>query len=652
MPLSLEHDLSEELLENIISFSSQDSLTKLCRTSKKFSRIATPHLYSSVFLDDGYPDTGVKHLLPFAYLIFSSPSHASFVQSFAIRDTWGEDAPVEKEEEDVDPNDKYDKRPWPKYAKSELESVLKKTCAEYAVHQKEAGVLYKKIKTGANENMILALVLANLPNLRKLDLSMGTALERDDFLQLFDRVANRTKPFDKLPAEIDFTSSEKTKASSSIAFSLPMDVLVTGSDDKYPHDPNHVAIMLKLPNVRSLYGWKMGDEEDLQEDSAFKKLQPRSCPVEYIELRTSKFHSDHLQLLMDATIPGKLKTFSYEIGCTWAWVDVEHAKIMKSLEAHHDTLERLALSHEEFYPYQFGNENEKPIPVTFNSFKVLQKLKVAPVYIWGHDGISDESSLQNPKTREWLWKALPETLEELWITRAVEQGETKTLEKQAVRFVPDLLIPALELVIQYKSQAYPKLSCLFIEFQLSSWKDEWIELLDPICQQAEENGVRCTLILTDAEQEGYACGNFTERGWGWNEEVKWQECLPNKEPPKTWLNVTRGENLGRKLIGLKNEQKIINQKLKEEQKAKDRKMQEEHAKRMEQDGIAADDVPDDDVTDNGDGDGDGDEEMEVDDNTDDEDDENDEENEGDNNGGNNAVTDVSVKRTRRGTTYG
>jgi hypothetical protein len=576
MPLSLEHDLSEELLDNIMSMSCRDSLTRICRTSKKLNRIGTPHLYRTVFFNNGTLDQGVKHLLPFTFLIFSSPSHASFVQSFAIRSSWGEIAPVQKTEEEVDPNDKYDKRPWPKYNKPELEVLLRKKSAEYAVDEQEADDIYEKIKTGANENMITALLLTNLPNLRKLDLSLGMGLELADFYQLIDRVVGRVKPFDKLPSEVEFNLNEKSKASSSTAFSIPMNLLVTGGNDKYPNDPDSLAMMLRLPNIRSLYGWKMGDEADPKEGSTFTKLKPRSCPVEYLELRTSKLHSHHLQLLMDATIPGKLKTFSYEIGCTWAWVNVEHVKIMKSLEAHHDTLECLALSHEEFYPYQFDNDDEQPDPVTFNSFKTLKKLKLAPVYIWGHEGFCTEDGLKNPETREWLWKGLPETLEELWITRALEQQEGSALEEQTVRFVPDQLIPALELVVQYKSQAYPKLSCLRVEFQLSSWKDEWIELLASLCRQAEQNGIRCQIILTDDQQMGYTLGNYAERGWGWNEDVEWQECIHNQEPPKIWVDAAKEEDLGNRLVSLKNEQKEIKRKSREMLKAnRDRDREED-----------------------------------------------------------------------------
>jgi hypothetical protein len=670
MPFSLEHDLSEELLDNIISFSSRTSLTKLCRTSKKLNRIATPHLYSSGFLNGGTFDMGVKHLLPFTYLMFSSPSHASFVQSFAIRGAWGENAPVEKEEEDVDPSNRYEKLPWPKYAGSELEGVLKKKCTEYAVHEKEANELYEKIRPGANETMIVILLLANLPNLRKLDICIGIGEEYDDFFQLIDRVVSRTKPFDKLPAEIEFTSNNKLKTGSLTAFSLPMDILVTGINDKYPNSPQDVARIIKLPNVRSLYGWKMGDEGDPSENSAFKKLQPRSCPVECIELRSSKLHSDHLQLLMDATIPGKLKTFSYEIGCTWAWVDVEHRRIMKSLEVHHDTLECLALSHEEFYPYQFGNDNEKPDPVTFNSFKMLKKLKVAPVYIWGHEGISDEGSLKNPQTREWLWKGLPETLEELWIHRAVEQGDAKSLKEQVIRFIPDLLIPALELVAQYKPQAYPKLCHLRVEFQLTTWDDEWIEPFVSLCRQVEENGIRCMLILTDDAPDGCTYNDYPERGWGWNEEVEWQECIHNQEPPKLWIDVTKEEDLSKKLMFLKDEQKRIKQKLKEELEAKNKQREEEYAKKLEQERDAEDDM-----TEGGSSDGssdgdekmddvDGNEDVEVDgDANEDEDEDEDEdyynsdegngqEDEGNNGSSNDAVAGVDVKTTRRGTTYG
>ncbi|UPX09603.1 uncharacterized protein EKO05_0000290 [Ascochyta rabiei] len=121
----------------------------------------------------------------------------------------------------------------------------------------------------------------------------------------------------------------------------------------------------------------------------------------------------NFRLLLGATIPGKLKTFNYEVGCTWAWCLTEHPKIMASLQLHHDTLESLGLSHEYYYPYEMGDESDKPSPCSFTPFVAIKRLKVAPVYVWGHLGFTDKARLKSLEAEEMLWKALPRNLEQL-----------------------------------------------------------------------------------------------------------------------------------------------------------------------------------------------------------------------------------------------
>jgi hypothetical protein len=45
----------------------------------------------------------------------------------------------------------------------------------------------------------------------------------------------------------------------------------------------------------------------------FSDLHPQSCPVTEIELRRSSIRHHDLQRLLNATIPGKLKVFKYEV---------------------------------------------------------------------------------------------------------------------------------------------------------------------------------------------------------------------------------------------------------------------------------------------------------------------------------------------------
>jgi hypothetical protein len=135
------------------------------------------------------------------------------------------------------------------------------------------------------------------------------------------------------------------------AFSAPLNVLVKGSNDKYPNEAYNFAPFFNLPNLHAIYGWKLGENDNddpIMFNSPFARLEPRSCAVEYIELRSSKLHRDYLSCILNATIPDKLKTFIYEVGYAWAWSAADHPSIMKILSAHHDRLEELCLSHEIF----------------------------------------------------------------------------------------------------------------------------------------------------------------------------------------------------------------------------------------------------------------------------------------------------------------
>jgi hypothetical protein len=526
--IAIERKLPEELLASIVSLISPQCLRNLCRTCKTFSRIATPYLYAHVSLgqqvDYSSDYKQSPALVRFAYTIFSSPKYADLVKTVTVSDAWG----VPGEYREVEPTS------WPASG-LELNEVLRKKCTEYAATEEGVDELYEKIASGENEDAILALLLASLPKLANLDINFGFHEEHSDFLKLLESSMDRVKlDKDSFPG-----------------FSVPVNVMVKGTDDKHPNNPVVMARMSRLPNIRALYGWKMGDSDGnwTAEGNHFATLKPRSCSVEYVELRDSKLHNRNLQLLLDATIPGTLKTFNYEIGCTWAWCNVQHLSIMASLRAHHDTLDSLGLSHEEFYPYQFGNEAEEPYPVTFKPFKVLTRLKIAPVYIWGDANLQDHASWTKTETHNMLCEALPESLQELWITRAEPQHSNP--DATAAQFIPDCLLPALQLVIQQKSQICPKLRQLRIEFPLMNWDREWISLLASVCAEADTNGIRTTLRLTGLPRSIDDEKDDRERPWGWDEKVHWEKCVHNQESPKRWIQVGEQKCLGEMLLDLR-----------------------------------------------------------------------------------------------------
>jgi hypothetical protein len=280
---------------------------------------------------------------------------------------------------------------------------------------------HAEIKTGTNEDAIVALLILSLPDLQQLHMNFGFCETHDDFISTFELLADHLKL-------VDGNTSP------------PVDVLVTGEDEKYPNLPIHVAALLHMPNIRSLYGLNMGDDEGEPDPDSnpFARLKPRSCAVEYIELRTSKLYVDNFNWMMNAVIPGRFKTLNYEIGNTWAWCGIFHPAIMASLRPHHETLENLGLSHEAAYPHRFGPDSgDEPYPCDFKPFEALKRLRVAPVYVWGHNGFNDPTDLVACTTKEVLWQALPSNLEQLWICRA--ESQNPPTDTTAPRFEPDCL---------------------------------------------------------------------------------------------------------------------------------------------------------------------------------------------------------------------
>lgn len=536
MTFSIERQLPEELLDRVVSLCSEESLPKLCLTSRRLNRIATPHLYSRITLGTTAWDGGLSHTRELSRLLFTSESHANLVTSVYVAAAWefesgNNEEEAEREKADGHENvEKTRKTAWA-LRTQDLEAHLNNHLSQFALSDKDKNEVVDKVKTESNEDVTLALLLFCLPNLQRVDMNFGFSDQHEEFVSVFELLAEsvQDKQDDQIPR---------------------LDVMVKGDDDKYPNLPVHLAALLHLRTLRSIYAWKMGDHEG-DPDLDFARLKPRSSPVEYIELRTSKLHKENLGHLMAATIPGKLKTFNYEIGCTWAWCDITHPGIMTSLQAHHKTLEGLGLSHEDFYPHQFDNDSEEPYPCDFTPFTALRRLKVAPCYIWGHEGFNDEEELSKPETQEMLWKTLPPNLEQLWVCRADPQAaQWDGINDGKPHFEYDCLLPALHLVLEHVDR-YSKLKNIRLEFSPLAWSaNATFDTLATFCQDAKRIGIACTVILTDiyvpSDKGTYPTG---ERGWGWDEDVDWGDCFANQEAEKIWIDATISIDLARDIRG-------------------------------------------------------------------------------------------------------
>ncbi|KAL5115788.1 hypothetical protein ACEQ8H_006283 [Pleosporales sp. CAS-2024a] len=506
MAPSIERQLPEELLDMIISQCNRDDLLTICLTSKQLNRLATPRLYSFITFGKYIWDQGEidSSQLQLAHLLLTSPTHAASVNSVFIAAAW---APQIEYISGKDQKNRQ--RLW----RRKLQPCLKNNLSRFYLSEKDENDVLDKIQGGLNVDAIFALLLLCLPNLNWVDINFGYEHDHKDFVCIFELLAENVRLHSKelLPQ---------------------IDVMVKGEEEKIPNAPETLAVLFHMPNLRSISGYKMDDDEDGLE-LIFSRLQPHSSPVKFIELRNSKLNANNLKKFMAATIPGKLTAFIYEIGCSWACCSITHPGIMESLRAHHASLQALGLSHEEFYPHQFDNEGEELFACDFKPFTALISLKVAPCYIWGHEGFTDETELENPATKEMLWKTLPPNLEQLWICRAESQTERWSgIDDGKPHFEYDCLLPALHLVVEHKVN-YPKLSTIYIELAPLKWP-----------KNAKFDNLASFSGLAIADPHRYPPG---ERGWGWDEDVQWGQCVSNQEARKIWLNAEPVSDLARRI---------------------------------------------------------------------------------------------------------
>jgi hypothetical protein len=526
MAYSLERQLPEEILEYIISLVPKETLASLCLVSKTLHRLATPHLYSHIaFLED-------VDRADLAYLLLTSPSHAYHVRSLAVSEKlWTPGIATDDQQTWTDTEEK----------------VLRQKCAEYAPCEPVAEEMHNRLKSHKDDQAILALLLASLPRLQKLDINLGTFIfgafkMNDDFHFLLGiilrQVSSKVNPQADLIQDAYSTGSASYR---STAFTAPIHIATKCSN---------MVTLLQMPNLHSFYGSRFWDDDEFVSNkrNPFRKLKPRSCPATYIELRTAKLHPANLHLLLEATIPGKLKTFNYEIG---GLCDIWYRVIMPCLAAHHNTLENLGLSHE--YDASHGNDDGDarlylPRPYSFTQFEALKRLKVAPVFVWDNEGLCNRAKYTEAATRIMLSKALPKGIEELWLTKAnhkqFQEGDWSPY------FIPDCLLPALEILLDHKAEDFPKLNRIVIQFTLIFWEIPWLDALALLCHRAVAMGIQEMILIAEPICSGMS--SYVERDWGWNEDVKWEPGYRTDEHPKRRLVVTEEEDLRQTLRDWKN----------------------------------------------------------------------------------------------------
>ncbi|KAI4699828.1 hypothetical protein J4E89_011126 [Alternaria sp. Ai002NY15] len=523
-------NISEELVDTIVSLCCcRRTLANLCRVSKQLNRIATPHLYANITL---YSDIGgegaLRHLRPLAHRFFADPTFAALVKSIALPEGWGgcESAPR---------LDCFKVKPWPRIETPETEQLLERICREYYDDETKALRMYIKLYA-ADADVIITLLVANLPNLERLDLDFGELRDHKLFCEMIKGSAGRLEA--KKAASLNSTESSPSPTA---PLPKPVDVFIRDSD---PGDVEYMASFFHLPNLRSMYAFKFGDDNEntnMMERNPFAELELRSCGVQYIELRASSLATHTLRDLIEATIPGKLKAFLYERGGPFTSRSAELPFVMRCLEDHQDHLETLALSYEEIdggtvfeHPW-WGFSDRRTPAMSFTSFKSLRRLRVAPEMIWGytHDECTVQDEDEIMLTVDMFWKALPASLEELWLTRSQHHWIPGFMSHD-LGIIPNILIPALHRLVEESSKACPHLRSIRIEILPNHWEVLWLDLLAEFCHDAEKRDIHCTVIFIHAREVkyDYKRSGTVERGWGWNEDVEWSEV--SMYANKTW----------------------------------------------------------------------------------------------------------------------
>lgn len=143
-------------------------------------------------------------------------------------------------------------------------------------------------------------------------------------------------------------------------------------------------------------------------------------------------------------------------------------------KGHHKTLESLELSYTtSFYTTplwhtgrEISNEFDRCSP-SFKCFTSVRFLKIAPIFIWGREEFHDTENNVVEQSRyeenERLWKAIPRTVEDLCIANA--SGWLDRNDESGSKNVSSYLLPALSLLIDRKSECFPKLNAFQIQIR-------------------------------------------------------------------------------------------------------------------------------------------------------------------------------------------
>ena len=463
---------------------SKVTLRNLACCSHNFYYLATPYLYKHVELkahqilsDDVY-----IHLRSLACLLLRRLDLASHVRQFTMSKDFSVGYRSRRLEEEGETPQAVD-----------VDDVFKSAIKKSSHSIEEERLWLKHASWTDMDDSILALLLPNLVNLTKLELTTKDCVY---VRRMIDRAIQRKHSFDTRPAFTSLTSF--------------MHTMHTRELDLY-----YIAWCLELPTIRKICSRGTESENPFTGPSQLlASMNSASSPLTHLELQDCRLRMvDVTQLLR---ICRALKTFIYEPGsaCAW-WFDVSFTAIREALTAQEHSLEILWLDISPFHDRGFFNPYEDTTPMaSFKSFQKLKALRLQTVFIFGLQVDENEQDDEDPDTDRNGWSldgdennSGQEDIEEIdpedinWNSTSCRRFNflfPSTLESlhftHCHDHLPRLLI-ALKELLRCKSEQVPALNRLILEGDLYGEKGSWRDLVDLVVQ-GKERGVLVMFIQT------------------------------------------------------------------------------------------------------------------------------------------------------------
>lgn len=192
--------------------------------------------------------------------MFKKPQLASWVQSFSIAENYSTPeeglVPLEAWAKDEDAEkDKWARRGWPEF--EDLDLLIENAVSNVGFKGEEKEKRIALVKEGNDESIILATLLPNLTNLERLDLGHGGIFDDSDLLvNLFQKIGKGDPTFEK-----------------SKLFSNLSEMLIAGTDTKYPNGETLLGVCVALPAIKSIYGLALGESEQTELTPSIAELR-------------------------------------------------------------------------------------------------------------------------------------------------------------------------------------------------------------------------------------------------------------------------------------------------------------------------------------------------------------------------------------------